>query len=297
MTTSIYHYVYRITNILENKHYYGTRTSKNILPIEDIGKKYKSSSTDKVFMREQREHPENFKYKIIREFKDRRTAIKFEILLHNKFNVGVNEKFYNRCKQTSTGWDNTGIKASEETRKKMSTSHSTNGFKHSIEYVEKLRIRGLTNNPMKGKKHTQETIDKMRIAATGVVPSMETRHKISEFHKGKPKSEEHKRKISEVKMGVPTGRSGNQSPQFIGYYIFMCEKFDSSKNLSIYLGTSETTILTACKNSNNKIISRSSYLRSKFLQSLNIEEEIVGKTFKDIGFSFESSKSHISQML
>ena len=34
-----FHYVYRITNIVENKHYYGSRTSK-INPYDDLGKKY-----------------------------------------------------------------------------------------------------------------------------------------------------------------------------------------------------------------------------------------------------------------
>ena len=59
-----YHYVYRITNTVENKHYYGVRSSK-IIPKDDLGKKYFSSSTDKNFMREQKEHPENFKFIIL----------------------------------------------------------------------------------------------------------------------------------------------------------------------------------------------------------------------------------------
>lgn len=31
-----YHYVYRITNLVEDKHYYGSRTS-SILPESDLG--------------------------------------------------------------------------------------------------------------------------------------------------------------------------------------------------------------------------------------------------------------------
>lgn len=38
-----YHYVYRITNLVEQKHYYGSRTS-NISPFDDLGKKYFSSA-------------------------------------------------------------------------------------------------------------------------------------------------------------------------------------------------------------------------------------------------------------
>lgn len=34
-----YHYVYRITNLVENKHYYGSRTSDK-LPYDDLSSKY-----------------------------------------------------------------------------------------------------------------------------------------------------------------------------------------------------------------------------------------------------------------
>ena len=39
----MYHYVYRITNKILNKHYYGKRSSK-LSPELDLGKKYFSSS-------------------------------------------------------------------------------------------------------------------------------------------------------------------------------------------------------------------------------------------------------------
>ena len=57
-TTAIgpYHYLYRITNVVENKHYYGIRTSKNLLPKEDLGKKYLSSSQNKEFIKNQKEY-------------------------------------------------------------------------------------------------------------------------------------------------------------------------------------------------------------------------------------------------
>ena len=41
------HYVYRITNIKENKHYYGTRSCEIEIK-DDLGFYYFSSSTDKV---------------------------------------------------------------------------------------------------------------------------------------------------------------------------------------------------------------------------------------------------------
>lgn len=97
------HYVYRITNILVGRHYYGVRSSK-FEPINDLGIKYFSSSTNKKFILEQKNHPEWFTYKIIMTFHTRELANMFEIKLHEKFNVSSNEKFYNRSENTSVGW-------------------------------------------------------------------------------------------------------------------------------------------------------------------------------------------------
>ena len=104
----IYHYVYRITNLVESKHYYGKRSSK-IEPHLDLGKKYFSSSRDKDFMRDQKENPQNYKYKVVIICKTAERALKFEIKLHNKFNVGKNESFYNKSKQSADGFDVTGM--------------------------------------------------------------------------------------------------------------------------------------------------------------------------------------------
>jgi hypothetical protein len=96
--------------------------SSNINPIEDIGIYYFSSSSDKEFIKNQKENPENYKYKVIRIFKSKSEALNLEIKLHNKFDVGINENFYNRSKQTSTGFDVTGrtFSMSEETKRKIS---------------------------------------------------------------------------------------------------------------------------------------------------------------------------------
>ena len=98
--SKMYHYVYRITNTISNKHYYGKR-SCNILPKNDLGVKYFSSSHDELFIRDQKQNTQNYKYKIIRVFDTSKDALSFEIRLHNKFDVGINENFYNKSKQTS----------------------------------------------------------------------------------------------------------------------------------------------------------------------------------------------------
>ena len=131
----LYHYVYRITNIIDNKHYYGVRTS-NVEPKLDLCFKYFSSSSNREFMIEQQEHEERFKYKVIRTFSSREEAVSFEIKLHNKFNVGVDENFYNKAIQTSTGFDMTGITGEK---------HHKFGTKHSAETISKMRNNGIKN--------------------------------------------------------------------------------------------------------------------------------------------------------
>ena len=58
-------YVYRITNILTNKHYYGSRTTKvkqgNTLQ-EDL-LSYQSSSRDKIFKADMKENSQNINLK------------------------------------------------------------------------------------------------------------------------------------------------------------------------------------------------------------------------------------------
>jgi len=149
MSNTIYtHYVYRITNVLLNKHYYGSRSCK-CNPYDDLGIKYFSSSKDKDFKKDQKEHPEHYRYKIIKIFENRNDAYALEILLHEKFDVGINENFYNRSKQTSTRFNTYGLKYSEETLKKMSIAQK--GKKFSEEHRKKL------SDAKKEKKLTEES--------------------------------------------------------------------------------------------------------------------------------------------
>ena len=161
-TTTSYHYVYRITNTVLQKHYYGKRSSK-IDPKLDLGIKYFSSSKDKEFIQDQKANPQNYKYKIISRHINSKEAILKEIKLHDKFNVGINSMFYNKTKQTSTKFNtegqsswNLGKPFSKEVRDKMSKSRLgkkpvNKGIPRSEATKEKLRIANL------GKKQTDET--------------------------------------------------------------------------------------------------------------------------------------------
>lgn len=162
MKTKKFHYVYRITNTKLNKHYYGVRSS-NIEPSKDLGIKYFSSSSDHEFMNDQKNNPQDYKYKIISIFDSREEAIKLEIKLHAKFNVGINESFYNKSKQTSTKYDTTGttFTLTKEARNKI--SKALKGKPKSKTHIENV----IKNHGMKGKTHTERARKSMSIKRTG----------------------------------------------------------------------------------------------------------------------------------
>jgi len=201
------HYVYEITNITNDMKYVGCR-SCNCKPKEDIGIKYFSSSKDKIFILEQKEYPNNFEYKVLQIFRTRKEAIQLEIDLHVKYSVGRNKKYYNKAKQTSTGWDTTGTTASTETREKQSKAGKGRIF--TEEHCNNISLA------LKGKPKSEEHCQNVSIAMIGRKLSVEhceniskanlghevlnsTRQKISVGNKGKPKSKEHCENMSAAK--------------------------------------------------------------------------------------------------
>ena len=216
-----YHYVYCITNVILDKHYIGIR-SCNINPVDDLGKKYFSSSTDKSFIEDQKTNIHNYAYEVIKIFKSRDDALLEEIRLHNLYDVGKNNNFYNKSKQTSVGFDTSGCvivkdiyenrfvvpidderiktgefvyqmighKFSEETKKNMSIAQTgeKNGFygkTHSDETKEILSTYRGEKAYMYGKNHSDETKKKISLIKTGQTHSDETKKKISDSLKGK----------------------------------------------------------------------------------------------------------------
>ena len=205
MTTSIYHYVYRITNTKLNKHYYGVR-SCNCHPSKDIGHKYFSSSLDKDFKEDQRNNPQDYRYKVVSIKEIRKQASKLEIHLHERYDVKINKNFYNKANATNTGF----------------TTYGTN----------------------------------------------------------LPCTDEHKRNLSKCRIG-------KDNYLFTGYFRYMDYIFPTSIELGDVLGLSQCIILRYCKTRNSLPVTRHSYVQSLFLQSLGSRNEIVGKTFRELGFGFE----------
>ena len=156
-----YHYVYKSFEE-EGREYIGCR-SCNCLPEEDI--EYSGSFYDKTFFPTEKT--------ILFVCETREEVLEIEIELHNFFDVGVNPQFANRAKQTSTGFDRTGVPKTKEWKQ----AHSER---------------------MAGEKNHQ----------FGVPKNMETKKKLSEALSGEnspmfgvPKTEETRKKISEAMSG------------------------------------------------------------------------------------------------
>ena len=102
------HYTYLITNLnptSSEKYYIGVRTCYCEIS-DDVYLGSCSYLTDEIKV----SGAEHYEKIIIQEFKDRALAVAHEIQLHEEYNVGINSLFYNRAKQTSTGFDIQGNK-------------------------------------------------------------------------------------------------------------------------------------------------------------------------------------------
>lgn len=214
------HYVYKISNIIDDKHYIGVRSSKN--PIKDLGIKYFSSSSDEEFMLEQRDFPERFEYNILEVFSTRKLAVAKEIELHNLYDVAVSESFYNKFKQTNTGFCTFGTKQSEEEKAKRSKTMKSLGLvgekasmwgkKHSDETKKKMsESRAGDKHHYYNKKRTQETKEKISDSLMGSKNPNYGKTGEKSHLWGIPRSEETKRKISIANLGERNtnyGRTG-----------------------------------------------------------------------------------------
>ena len=178
---------------------------------------------------------------ILARWATREEALSHEILLHDCFDVGRNQEFWNRAKQISTGFDTAGTtheaynkgmtwtdeqkKAQserlkgrvvpEKTRRKISLAQKGRtmpeerrlkfvGKKASPETIERLRVSHLGQTAWnKGVSLTEEHRAKLSAAKIGFIP----------WNKGKTFTEESKRKMSEA--AKRQSRQRNEKGQFL----------------------------------------------------------------------------------
>lgn len=163
---------------------------------------------------------------ILEEFSTREEAIAYEIYLHDKFDVAVNNRFYNNAKQTS---------------KKFDTSGKTFVFteEHKLNMSIASRLRSSDTYP-KGWKHTEEAKKAIANSKLGNPRSEEVKNKLRNKMKklyesgyvnpntGLTRTEEQRKQISltrkenNVAKGVKNPRF---SPWFIQYPDGKVEKF------------------------------------------------------------------------
>ena len=248
---AIYYCVYRITNLVEKKHYYGYKSSK-IHPSKVIGVTYFSSSkgaSGKEFIEDQKNTPQNYKYKIVQIFETSEEAINREIRLHNKFDVKKHPKFINKANQTTNKFDTTGTVMSIESRKKMSLA------RRGKPKTEKHRLA------MSGRKHTEEEISKISKALKGLV-----------------KSEEHRKKLSEASKISSKGEKNSRFKQYYHTPWGIFELMDLHCN-----SISSSALFRWCTKS-DKLIDKSCYASSIWLRQNFLREDILGKSFRSLGF-------------
>jgi hypothetical protein len=119
---------------------------------------------------------------------NREIIARLEVSYHYWHNVGVNENFYNKAKQTSVGFSNEGVVVSQETRDKISKA-----------------VKG-KNNPNWGKEVSQTTREKIGKSNRGKETSQETKDKIGKARKGRKHSQEFKDNMSKTKQGTVSCR-------------------------------------------------------------------------------------------
>jgi len=138
------HYTYELT--YRDIKYIGVRSCE-CLPEEDTD--YWGSS---------KYNPEDLRESgtkaVLNRFDTRLEAVQHEVDLHNLYDVGSNPDYWNRSKQTSTGFDVTGVKVSDETKAKVAAALSVamTGLRHSEETKAKIAAsqpdRSGNKNPM-----------------------------------------------------------------------------------------------------------------------------------------------------
>ena len=183
------HYVYLLQNKVNGMCYIGVRSCKTSVWDDS----YMGSSTTMT-----QEDKDNCNKIILKRFGSREEAVAYEVEMHEKFDVGRNPLFYNKAKQTSTGFDTTGTKVefSEEHKKFLASSRKAYNKEYgnpgskpvSEETRKKLSSAGkewYKNNvpKSKGRKLTEE--HKQKINPLGRTHKESTKNKIKSTHREK----------------------------------------------------------------------------------------------------------------
>ena len=233
-----YHFIYKTTNILNGKYYYGLHSTSNL---DDgylgSGRRLKYSLN--------KYGKENHKREII-EYCDTRK----QVLTRENEIVNLNEIAKEDCMNLIVGGGNTYIYTpTDDIKRKISLSmvgkvrtkqHSNNLSKSlSGRKLSELHKENLKNNHVgrTGIPHTEETKKKLsnvhlgKQYSLGHIQTNEHKKKIREANKGKTRSAETKRKMSEAKRGKTSPQKGIPQKKLI---CSICNKVGGITNMKRY---------------------------------------------------------------
>jgi len=196
-------YTYLIKHKPTGLVYYGVRTANKVEAENDLWKEYFTSSK-KIHALMEETGQDSFEIEIRKEFDTPEQAIEWEIKVLKRCNVLHDERWINanvagyilpteeiRAKISQF---HKGKTKSEEHRKKISLANKGKKNEHAKtdEYRKMMsELKAGAGNGMYGKKHSAETLAKISAAKKGQVS----------HQKGKPRTEEEKRKQSEKMRG------------------------------------------------------------------------------------------------
>lgn len=202
-------YTYLIKHKPTDTVYYGLRSANKQEPHKDLWHNYFTSSP-KVKQLISETGVDSFDVEVRKIFETTESAVKWKTKVLRRCKVLHNDKWIN---QNIAGY----IIPSAESNKKISDFHK--GKPKSDKHKQKLRESNLGKN--KGRVQTEEHRKKNSEKNSGVnnprygaIVTEETRRKISEANKGRPKTEEFKKLMSGIfKTDKNPGK--NKSPETI----------------------------------------------------------------------------------
>lgn len=265
---SKYHYVYKITNLLNNKIYIGKRSSIKT-PKEDI---HYWGSGKKIILAIRKYGKDSFTKTILKEFTTAEEAFKYEKKL-------VNEDFVRKQNTYNIavgGWSgpvmvgpdnpNFGVPMSEERKRQHS-----------------LRMSG-EGHPNFGKRLPKDTVEKIRKANTGYRHSDSSRDKLRRLNLGKKLSSETRAKMAD---GRREGHGNNMAKWF---YHTPFGVYESLAQASNELQCTSSLVESRCTRKCNKTIKRPTGKSGNLRQELRLTKEDVGKTYRQCGWYVEKIK-------
>jgi group I intron endonuclease len=130
-----------------------------------------------------------------------------------------------------------------------------------------IRFSG-SGNPFYGKKHTQETKKRLSESKTG--------DRNPFFGKERP---DHSDKMK--------AKRGREYPKFKGYFLTPFGRYESFEDACVDGDIKTPTLYKYCIYSNQTVVTNLAYSKSDLLQRLGNRDEVVSKTYNEIGFGYE----------